>query len=105
MEVLMHTFSGRLLQRGEVVLDAVRGTIEVHKRAAGDVSWTGRLYVPRGAGLEEAASYLLLFDDGSSGVILTARMSLIQGRVVLSFVGTSPLQGQINDGKPLPDGE
>src|SRR5947209_10083057 len=101
----MHSCSGKLCQHGQVVRAGVRGTLEVRKGSTGDTSWSGYLNVPRGANLEEAASYFLLLDDGRCGVILTARMSLVQGRVLLRFLGTSPLQAQENglSGNPAKD--
>ena len=82
----MKIIPGKILQKGQVVLDNLMCKIQFHTAIGGIKSWAGRFDLPAGKALAPG-DYRLELENGKSGMISIVKIVAQE----VHFVGVGPL--------------
>jgi hypothetical protein len=83
----MRILQGKILQKGQVVLDRLQCKIQFHTAIGGIKSWAGRFDLPDGKSVSPG-DYRLELENGRSGMIAIAKILPQE----VHFVGVGPLE-------------
>jgi hypothetical protein len=83
----MKIIQGKIVQKGQVVLDNLMCKIQFHTGLGNVKSWAGRFGLPVGQSLS-LGDYRLLLENGWSGMISITRVLSEE----VHFVGQGPLE-------------
>jgi hypothetical protein len=93
----MRQFRGQLYWEGNVVLEDIRGTVQVHQPLVSSRlhpgPWSGEFELPVGRTAQAGGPYELRLSDGRVGQILVQRSAVSEEQPVqVAFLGCGPLR-------------
>jgi hypothetical protein len=81
----MQPMTGQLMRNGQIVVDGLRGNLEVEVKRDGNQNWTGYFVLPPGIQVSNGETYELVLTDGRSKQIEITRLNVYPTQTTASF--------------------
>jgi hypothetical protein len=85
-DIAMQPMMGQLKQNGHLVVDNVRGNLEIEVKRDGSENWSGYFVLPAGTQVNNGEAYDLVLTDGRTKKVEINRVNIYPSQTTASFV-------------------
>ena len=82
----MQPMMGQLKQNGQLMVDNVRGNLEIEVKRDGNENWSGYFVLPAGTQVNNGEAYDLVLTDGRTKKVEINRVNIYPSQTTASFV-------------------